>query len=319
MMHKFFIGPMSKEIVDVLLQQDKDKYAFIPSRRQVEYNGGYVNSWTTETFSNYVKERNSDFLICRDHAGGNQGSFIDDGYESILHDAEFFDMIHIDPWKMTKNINESIDLTTKYIEFALSKNKDIKFEIATEEAIFSFDHLILHHFVDCVRKNLGRKFKSITHLVIQSGTRLLGNNQIGNYSEEKLLQQVKVGKTFDLICKEHNGDYISPLTIKEKFSLGLDCINIAPEFGYLQTCAILENLSEEKKELFFNLCYTSNKWKNWVKEDYDPFLNKEDLIKICGHYVFSNESFKRDIYEPSFDTIIKDRLEEKIGELNDIL
>lgn len=318
-MHKFFIGPMSKEIVDVILEHDEDIFAFIPSRRQVEFSGGYVNSWTTETFSQYVKSIKPNFLICRDHAGGNQGAFLDNGYDSLKFDAKYFDMIHIDPWKYTKNIDEGIDLTVNYIDYALSLNQNIKFEIATEEAIFSFDHLMLYHFVDCVKKRLGGKFDKVTHLVIQSGTKLLGNNQIGDYSREKLIKQVEVGKKFELICKEHNGDYISPIVIKEKFDLGLDCINIAPEFGYIQTCAILENLSDEKKELFFDICYKSDKWKNWVKSDYDPFSNKEDLIKISGHYVFSNQRFVEEIYNPSFDPIIKDKIRKKLGELNDIL
>ena len=318
-MHKFFIGPMSREIVDVVLEQDEDVFAFIPSRRQVEFSGGYVNSWTTETFSQYVKSIKPNFLICRDHAGGNQGAFLDNGYDSLKFDAKYFDMIHVDPWKYTKNIDEGIDLTVNYIDYALSLNQNIKFEIATEEAIFSFDHLMLYHFVDCVKKRLGGKFDKVTHLVIQSGTKLLGNNQIGDYSREKLIKQVEVGKKFDLICKEHNGDYISPIVIKEKFDLGLDCINIAPEFGYIQTCAILENLSDEKKELFFDICYKSDKWKNWVKSDYDPFSNKEDLIKISGHYVFSNQRFVEEIYDPSFDSIIKDKIIKKLGELNDIL
>ena len=318
-MHKFFIGPMSKEVVDVILEHDENIFAFIPSRRQVEFSGGYVNSWTTETFSKYIKSIKPYFLICRDHAGGNQGAFLDNGYESLREDTKYFDMIHVDPWKYTKNIDEGINLTVNYIKYALSFNQDLKFEIATEEAIFSFDHLMLYHFVDCIKKRLGNKFDQVSHLVIQSGTRLLGNDQIGNYSKEKLIQQVEVGRKFNLICKEHNGDYISPNVIKEKFSLGLDCINIAPEFGFVQTCAILENLSQEKKEIFFDICLKSNKWKNWVKEDYNPHENKEDLIKICGHYVFSNKEFLNNVYDPSFESIIKDKLRNKMGDLCDIL
>ena len=55
------------------------------------------------------------------------------------------------------------------------------------------------------------------------------------------------------------------------------------------------------------------------KNDYDPFSNKEDLIKISGHYVFSNQRFIEEIYEPSFDPIIKYKIRKKLGELNDIL
>jgi len=47
----FCIGPVTKNTVDVVIdivnEFDHD-FSFIPSRRQIEYNGGYVNNWTTE-------------------------------------------------------------------------------------------------------------------------------------------------------------------------------------------------------------------------------------------------------------------------------
>jgi hypothetical protein len=165
-MHKFYIGPMSKEIVDVVLEQDDALFAFIPSRRQVEYNGGYVNNWSTKTFAEYVKLQNQNFIICRDHAGANQGQFKDDGFESLKNDAQFFDMIHVDPWKFTKNIEDGIKLTIDYIEFTNKLNRNLRFEIATEESIFPFDAYTLDYFVENVYKGLGKTFETISHLVI---------------------------------------------------------------------------------------------------------------------------------------------------------
>ena len=55
---KFFIGPMSKNVVDAIIEfceETNNIIGLIPSRRQVEYNGGYVNNWTTKTFTEYVK------------------------------------------------------------------------------------------------------------------------------------------------------------------------------------------------------------------------------------------------------------------------
>ena len=62
---KFFIGPMSKNVVDAVIEVNKDidlKIGFIPSRKQVEYDNGYVNNWTTESFSKYVKSKTIQFL-----------------------------------------------------------------------------------------------------------------------------------------------------------------------------------------------------------------------------------------------------------------
>ena len=243
---KFFIGPMSSQIVDCILSQDPQKFGLIPSRRQIDYNFGYVNNWNSESFSQYVRKANPNFVICRDHGGASQGNSHDDGLESFAADCNFFDMIHIDPWNFTKNLDEAITLTCDYIRFCNSLNENTVFEIATEESIFYFDNEILKYFIDKVYNNLGDLFNKITHIVIQSGTKLKENNQIGKYSSERLIDQLSIVKKFDKLSKEHNGDYLSVDLIREKFNLGRDSINIAPEFGYLQTCAILENLDEEK-------------------------------------------------------------------------
>ena len=56
------VGPMSKNIVDASIElSDKHNIPImlIASRRQIEsqiYGGGYVNNWTTNDFSKYVKQ-----------------------------------------------------------------------------------------------------------------------------------------------------------------------------------------------------------------------------------------------------------------------
>ena len=301
---KFFIGPMSSQIVDCILSQDPQKFGLIPSRRQIDYNFGYVNNWNSESFSQYVRKANPNFVICRDHGGASQGNSHDDGLESFAADCNFFDMIHIDPWNFTKNLDEAITLTCDYIRFCNSLNENTVFEIATEESIFYFDNEILN---------------KITHIVIQSGTKLKENNQIGKYSSERLIDQLSIVKKFDKLSKEHNGDYMSVDLIIEKFNLGLDSINIAPEFGYLQTCAILENLDEEKIELFYNLCYKFGKWQKWVDADFVPEKNKQDLIKISGHYVYSHPEYLLNIHDEKYLPCINEKINKKLGELNDIL
>ena len=54
---KFYIGPMSLNVVDSILeytQETGNQIGLIPSRRQVEWNGGYVNNWTTEILVNML-------------------------------------------------------------------------------------------------------------------------------------------------------------------------------------------------------------------------------------------------------------------------
>ena len=35
------------------------------------------------------------------------------------------------------------------------------------------------------------------------------------------------------------------------------------------------------------------KWVKWVSKDFKPEENKEKLINICGHYVFSYTEFQK--------------------------
>ena len=70
---KYYIGPMSKNVVDSIIEfcnETNHKVGLIPSRRQIEWDGGYVNTWTTEQFSEYTKMK---LVLKRDHAGPGQG------------------------------------------------------------------------------------------------------------------------------------------------------------------------------------------------------------------------------------------------------
>ena len=104
---KYWIGPMSKNVVDAVIEFNGD-FGFIPSRRQVDYQGGYVNNWTTGEFSTYVNGR---VPIERDHGGAGQGYKDDDGYESFSHDSAYFDIIHIDPWKKYQKFEVGLEAT----------------------------------------------------------------------------------------------------------------------------------------------------------------------------------------------------------------
>jgi hypothetical protein len=129
---------------------------------------------------------------------------------------------------------------------------------------------------------------------------------------------IDVCKHYNLISKEHNGDYISVSTIKEKFDLGLKSINIAPEFGLIETLTYLNEITDSNMfEEYFQMCYDSKKWEKWVNEDFNPYTQKQDLIKICGHYILSNTDFQNDIKSkfPNIDLTIKNNIKTKLKEL----
>jgi fructose/tagatose bisphosphate aldolase len=319
---KYFIGPMSKNVVDTIIEfcnKTNNNIGLIPSRRQVEWNGGYVNNWDTKNFSEYVTRKSNFITLQRDHSGPGQGQYEDNGISSLIDDCKYLDLIHIDPWKKYSKYEEGLEWTIDMIKLCGALNSNIEFEIGTEEAIRRFEPDELDKLVQDLKLSLTpRLFKKIKYLVIQSGTSLKGTNQTGHYDNQRLLNMIAVAKKHNLLSKEHNGDYIPVSVIKEKFDLGLDAINIAPEFGLIETQTYLDNIKEDSiLDKFFNICYESKKWVKWVNEDFDPFTNKIDLIKICGHYVLSNPQFLSEIKSqfPNIDKQIKFNITNKLKEL----
>ena len=115
------------------------------------------------------------------------------------------------------------------------------------------------------------------------------------------------------MSKEHNGDYLTIQEIKDKFNVGLDALNIAPEFGQFETLCYLEHMNGDIDD-YYKICYDSKRWEKWVNEDFMPEKNKEKLIKICGHYVLSDKKFLE--IKPDIDDKIKLKIKNKLGELN---
>ena len=300
---KYCIGPMSKNIVDVIIKyvnKNNIKMILIPSRRQIEYDGGYVNNWTTEEFCSYVRSKTNNIYIERDHGGPGQGTNMDDGLESFKEDAKLLDIIHIDPWKKYQNYNDGLKYTIDLINYCYNLNNNLYFEVATEEAIRPFTVEELRQLMIDLKSSLSNEvYQRIVYLVIQSGTALKEGINTGVYNNERLKDMMKLSKELNILTKEHNGDWITDEEIKDKFNNGLTALNIAPEFGMIETKVILKEidnldskLSEELFETFFKICYESKKWVKWVKYDFNPFENKRKLIEICGHYVFTNENLK---------------------------
>ena len=311
---KFYIGPMSLNVVDSILeytQETGNPIGLIPSRRQVEWDGGYVNRWTTEFFSKYANK----IILKRDHSGPGQGYTDDDGFKSLEHDCKYLDMIHIDPWKKYQSYEEGLTWTLKMIKFCYKLNPSIEFEVGTEESIRKFEAIDIDILLTDLRLNLTiKEFNQIKYAVIQSGTSLKENTNTGEYDKDRLTSMIKIVKKHDLLSKEHNGDYISIELIKEKMDLGLDAINIAPEFGLIETLSYINGGIDIDK--FWKICYDSKRWEKWVNSDFDPFLQKLDLIKICGHYVLSNPKFLK--IKPDIDDIIKLNIKNKLHELGRI-
>ena len=92
----------------------------------------------------------------------------------------------------------------------------------------------------------------------------------------------------------------------------MDAINIAPQFGQLETLCYLEEMGDYIED-YYKICYNSKRWEKWVSKDFVPENNKKELIKICGHYIFSDENFKS--IAPDINVKIKKSIIDKLLEI----
>ena len=318
---KLFVGPVSKNTVDAVIEYANEynvNLGLIPSRRQVDWNGGYVNGWNTESFVKYVKSKTNLVVLQRDHGGPGQGKEKDDGEKSFLVDNEFMDLIHIDPWKTDMSSDDCIRETIYWLNRL--DNPNVMFEIGTEQAIRPLTVEEVDHMIHRIHKSVPtRVWLKIFYLVVQSGTALLENKQIGKYNERNLIEFVKSAKFHLFYTKEHNGDYLPTKDIKHKFDFGLDSINLAPEFGMIETNCFLKEIKHTDPKLIhvlYKMCYESNTWTKWVDKHFDV-KNEERLIKICCHYLFSTPEFEKKILRNlrNIDVDVKSKMKERIHEI----
>ena len=310
---KLYLGAMSLYTTDVLIDYYKlnRNIGIISSRRQVDYDGGYVNNWTTQEFSEYVSDQ-SDIILERDHGGPSQGNIEDNGIDSFIVDAAHLDMIHIDPWKRSMDLTKGIETTIADISQIHQINKDMLFEIGTEQAIRHFSTSELHTLLDTIREGLGdERFSKIAYLAIQTGTKIVGNKNTGIFDPVRAGDMVLLCREYGLLSKDHNGDYLDPGMIKYRFELGVDAVNIAPQIGSIESSIVWDHSDSKEREVMFQLCFYSKKWVKWFPPGFNPTAKKETLFKSCGHYVMSQID-----YDPSLRALIKIKI---FNFLDDIL
>ena len=352
-------GPMSVNCVDAVCEIANEYMVpmmLIASRRQIDsedMGGGYVNNWSTEEFSSYVrsKDKNSMVLLSRDHGGPWQNNLeIENNYdlkkamssakESYLTDIKSgFKILHIDPSiDPYNNTTTSIILDRLYelydfcAEQALKNNQEVIFEIGTEEQSGSTNTPDeLEYTIEKVNNFCDKSnFKRPSFVVIQSGTRVAEMRNIGSFDSDvrvknELAAEIQVPRMID-ICKKnniwmkaHNTDYISNEALQSHPKLGIHAINVAPEFGVIESESIVKVLTENNqkklKDKFLELSYESNKWSKWMVNN-STASNYERSI-IAGHYVFSLPECKNIFSEArknlekkniSFDNYIKNNV-----------
>lgn len=321
------IGPMSENCVLASIElaaRFQIPLMLIASRRQIEceeQGGGYVNSWNTRTFAEFVRKRDPHgfVILCRDHGGPWQNNeevakkmSLKEAMESAKHSfAEDikagFEVIHIDPSVNLKGHptrGEIVDRVKELFEFcgaeASRLGKKVYYEFGKEEQGSEIEGE--ETFVDFVQEMTAfsreNNLPKPLFVVGQTGTKVFERRNVGSFeagsSEIQISKLVEACNKHGVRLKAHNVDYLSNGGLRLHTKLGVHAVNVAPEFGVGETLEILsicETLGLRREaEKFLALAYESRKWEKWMLPN-SVATDREKAI-IAGHYVFATEPFK---------------------------
>ena len=349
------IGPMSKTLIkaSILLAKEKDfPLIFIASRNQVdskELGGGYVCNWDQKAFSNAIKEIANEagfdglYYLCRDHGGPWQRDkerkdhlpeeeAMKLGKQSYIADLENgFDLLHIDPTKDPYIVGKVIDVnvvlrrTVELIEYVekeriARKLPEISYEVGTEETNGGLTSVESYEFfIQELLKELDKK--GLPHPCFiggQTGTLTRLTENVGHFNAKASKELSDVARKYEVGLKEHNGDYQDEAILLAHPALGITAMNVAPEYGTVETRAYLKLV--ELEEMLFaegiiskksNLkncirkeAVASRRWEKWMTDDTvskstEELLRDENIINtitdISGHYTFNNDNVKKEI------------------------
>lgn len=349
------IGPMSRTLIKacMLLGKEKDfPLMFIASRNQVdadELGGGYVCNWDQARFAKDIQDVAAEtgfdglYYLCRDHGGpwqrdNERNAHLPEdeamklGKQSYLADLlNGFDLLHIDPTKDPYVVGKVIDMdvninrTVELIDYVETERKNrglpaVSYEVGTEETNGGLTSPESYEkFIQKLHARLDEKrLPHPSFIVGNTGTLTRLTENVGHVDSTSCKELSAVAKKYGVGLKEHNGDYLDDAILLEHPALGVTAMNVAPEFGTVETQAYLKLIETEKRLVEQGLIedasqlgaalreesVRSGRWKKWMVDGKDR-LTPEEIFKdeklacliteISGHYAFNIPRVKDEI------------------------
>lgn len=347
------VGPMSRTLLKAALRLAKEKdfpLLLIASRNQVdsdEFGHGYVCGWDQNRFAADVESTARDIgfeglvYLCRDHGGPWQRDEeraaklpVDKAMaickRSYIHDMESgFDLLHIDPTKdphitgtvpLDLVLERTIDIIDELETYRRENGlPEIGYEAGTEETNGGLTSVeAFSDFIDkLVSRMAERGLQPPEFVVGQTGTLTRLTENVGHFNRENAALLSTNAAKHGVGVKEHNGDYLSDRILLEHPNLGVTAMNVAPEFGVVETRAYLElaalevrSIATDKRShlpaVMAEYAVRSQRWRKWVIGDMaeasveDVLCDKEltaQITDICGHYTYEIPAVKVELHK----------------------
>jgi len=337
------VGPMSVRIVEeavTLANELELPIALIPSRRQIEceeLGGGYVNNWTTQSFSRFVRklDKKGFVFLSRDHSGPWQFNPVNEVGRKLSHEEAMievkqsldvdiksgFDILHIDPSPGLENGRDEhnvIEDIAELIDFCCGckGNSDVIFEVGADE----------QSMVPDLPSKAEDKLNRITSLliqaklpkplfyVLQTGTKVKELRNIGSFATHvpvrdmlspafQIPEILDLCRKFGVYLKEHNADYLPIESLKWHRIFGIHSANVAPEFGVEETRAIISIAREYKQDWFIddfgNRVLNGGKWRKWLIDNSES--SDSEKILMAGHYHYAEPEVQNNLEKLTYE------------------
>jgi hypothetical protein len=271
----------------------------VASRRQVDKYGGYVYP-NQQALVDHVQEHDVHKLVrvCRDHGGPRQGSGTGDwdleeneAIESFEADiAAGFDTLHIDLCELRLDDTGAAITMIDYMRELLYD--DERFELGSEEQDGNIVRSVRRTQVMLDAVLGAGLLPFVDYVVVQTGTRVVEMRNVQTYTSSEEVSALTLIldalKPYGVGLKEHNGDYLHPVALKLRRKLGVHGVNIAPEYGVIETHALLFEAAHRSMPNaageFLRISYDYGGWKKWMVPG--STASSTDRAIIGGHYVF---------------------------------
>lgn len=334
------VGPMSPTVVEAAVECAAEHQApmvFIASRNQVEaraFGGGYVAGWTAGDLCGFVRERaearghTGPLYVGRDHGGPWQrdddlraGLSWEQALESALYSyrediAAGFDYLHIDTSKdpafptgvpLDLAADRAVQVLREIESFRTQHDHPaVDYEVSLEEANgTSSTPADFAFFMDMLLKRVEQHGLPRPLFMVGNTGTLTGLTQAGHVDFETVRALAEVTARHGVVLKEHNADYLPFAELAAHPAAGIGMANVAPEFGRLQTEAllrlsVLESAACRRRgvpasgfaETLTELVFRSDRWRKWVRSGADD-ASSEAVVPANGHYFDSHDAVRR--------------------------
>lgn len=296
---KLGIGPMSSEVVEAVFrcsEETQQPLMLIASPNQINRKGGYVNGWTTKEYVRYVegmrqRYRGARIFLCRDHCGPGFGDLdTKEAYRAFDDDLKCgFDLIHVDFCHYPGSDEEILRESGRAIQYITQNSPRTLIEVGTDENNG-------HSFRDLreVEKQIKyfNTFCQPHFYVGQTGSLVKEVGQQGAFDQKYVEGLRELSRKHKVALKEHNADYLSKDQIAKRRGF-IDAMNIAPQYGALQTMELLKaciTYGVDPNE-FLEVAYDSRRWDKWLHHSGtgDRLL----CAILAGHYNFTDSSYQK--------------------------